>query len=67
MNDTIEKRMQNIDNALRIKCVNDQIGQITLTGRCADINQAVMICSYLVSNVVSVTYEKTVITTSIEI
>lgn len=55
------------DNTLRIKCVNEQVGQITLTGRCVDINQTIMICSYLVSNAVSVTYEKTVITTSIEI
>lgn len=54
-------------NSLRIKSVDEFLGEITLTGKCVDEPKAVMICKYLVSNHVSVKYEKTITTISVEI
>lgn len=55
------------NNSLRIKEVNEKLGQIILTGRCTDSEQAVMICKYLTSWPISVRYEKTITTISIEV
>ena len=54
-------------NSLRIKSVDEFLGEITLTGRCVDDSKALMICKYLVSNHVSVKYEKTITTISVEV
>lgn len=55
------------NNSLRIKEVNEQLGQIILTGRCVDTEQAVLICKYLTSHPISIKYEKTIMTIDIEV
>ena len=55
------------NNSLRVKSIDEGIGEIILTGRCTDVEQAVSICSYLVSGMVHVRYEKTITTITVEI
>lgn len=55
------------ENSLRINRLDERLGEITLTGKCIDVNKALLVCSYLVSSHVSVKYEKSVLTVSLEV
>lgn len=54
-------------NSLRINKVDERLGEITLTDKCIDVNQALLVCSYLVSCHVYVKYEKSLLTASLEV
>ena len=51
----------NIGNTLRVKSVEDMTGTVTLTGVCKDPELAVKICKWLVTIMVAVKYEKTIV------
>lgn len=51
----------NVGNTLRVKNVEDMTGTVTLTGVCKDPELAVRICKWLITIMVSVRYEKTIV------
>lgn len=51
----------NLGNTLRVESVEDTTGTITLTGVCKDPELAVKICKWLVTIMVAVRYEKTIV------
>lgn len=57
----------NLGNTLRVKSVEPKTGTITLTGICSNVEQAIKICKWLVTIMVAVKYEKTVVNMEFEL
>ena len=55
----------NIGNTLRVLNADDMLSVITLTGICSDSEAAIKVCKWLVSIMIDVRYQKTIISMEI--